>query len=191
MRTQAERSEAQKDAAAQRALAVQLTHNAREAEKRLERCRGQLAAAVAREERTLERNRAIYTRMRSAWAATKGSGRASGAVAAAARELRAVEIVGIYEHEKGVGDRELSRLAEENRALLQEVRGLQNKATLLARERGGIGAATVEVRPHLRMCVLPCNVVRALGAATLFLTNLPPPVFDKVLLRSDRVQLQR
>jgi hypothetical protein len=146
LRAQDEAAAAQKEAAHQRALAAHAAHAARETEKRLERCRGQLAAGVAREERTLARNRDVYGRVRAAWAATKGTPRAPGAIAAAARELRAIEIVGIYEHAKAGADAELARLAAENLGLLEEVRQLENKAALLARERGGAGAASIEVR---------------------------------------------
>ena len=145
---QAEARDAQKEAGQQRALAAHAANSSREAEKRLERCRSQLAAAVAREERTLARNKEVYSRVRTAWAATKGTPKAPGAVAAAARELRAIEIVGIYEHAKASSDAELARLAALNDSLTEEVRQLQNKAALLARERGTAGAASAEVRRH-------------------------------------------
>lgn len=142
---QDESAAAQKDAAAQRTLAAQAAHAAREAEKQLERCRSQLATAVAKEERSKARTRDTYARMRNAWAATKGSSRASGAIAAAARELRPIEIVGIYEHAKQASDAELSRLAVENEDLKEEAKQLQNQLALLRQQRGSAAVANIEV----------------------------------------------
>lgn len=146
-RLQEEAASAVKDAAQHAALSTQHAHACREAEKRLEKCRAQLATSVSREERTLARNREVYGRVRSAWAATKGGGRAPGAVAAAARELRPVEIVGIFEHHKAETDLEIARLSGDNDALRADLRRAENEALLMRREVGGTGAASLEVRP--------------------------------------------
>jgi hypothetical protein len=58
----------------------------------------------------------VYTRLKSAFAAHKAeaSGRgAAGAVAAAARELRPVEIVGVYEQQREALELDASRLRAE------------------------------------------------------------------------------
>jgi hypothetical protein len=78
----------------------QLSHNLREAEKRLERCRDQLAVSIAKEERALARNKQTYGRIKAAWASTRGTNKAAGAISGASREMRPVEIVGIYEEQK-------------------------------------------------------------------------------------------
>jgi hypothetical protein len=142
---QVEAATSAKEAAQQRALTVQHLHACREMEQRLEQCRKQLGSAVAREERTLARNRDIYSRMRVAWASTKATPRAPGAIAAAAREMRPVEIVGIYEHHKAQADLEMARVSRDNDGLRAEVRHLENELLLIKRDLGGGGMATIEV----------------------------------------------
>jgi hypothetical protein len=156
---QEEAAASAKDAAQQRALATQHLHACREMEQRLEQCRKQLGAAVTREERTLARNRDIYSRMRVAWASTKGTPRAPGAVAAAARELRPVEIVGIYEHHKAQADLEMVRVSRDNDDLRADVRRLENELLLIKRDLGGGGIATIEVGFCLCWPLITCLVV--------------------------------
>jgi hypothetical protein len=102
------------------------------------RLAGSLTAQVTREERRLARDKAVYQRIKQAYAASGGAaaGRraataamaaaggggssaagwsdsrrgsnAAGAVAAAARELRPVELVGIYEGQKEALEKELA-----------------------------------------------------------------------------------
>ena len=73
-----------------------------------------LADKVAREERRMARDKAVYAALRQAWVVGKeaGSGEggraAAGAVGAAAREMRAVEIVGLYEAQREGLEAELS-----------------------------------------------------------------------------------
>jgi hypothetical protein len=67
------------------------------------------------------RSSQVYTRLKSAFAAHKAeaAGRgAAGAVAAAARELRPVEIVGVYEQQREGLELEASRLRAEVRSVL-------------------------------------------------------------------------
>ena len=79
---------------------TQLTHSLREGEKRLEKTREQLAASISKEERFQTRGKQAYARIRAAWACAKGTSKAAGALAAASREMRPVEIVSIYEEQK-------------------------------------------------------------------------------------------
>lgn len=93
-------AESSKECGHLRIQVAQLAHNLREGEKRLERCREQLAVAVGREERQVGKAKQTYARLKSAWAQAKGSSKAAGAISAATRELRPVEIVGIYEEQR-------------------------------------------------------------------------------------------
>jgi hypothetical protein len=69
---------------------------------------------VKAEERRLARDKAIYARLRQAYAASKSrQGAAAGAVAAAARELRPVEIVGLYEAQREALEGETAGLRAE------------------------------------------------------------------------------
>ena len=79
---------------------TQLSHSLRECEKRLEKTREQLSASIAKEERFLSRGKQAYARIRAAWASAKGTNKVAGAIAAASREMRPVEIVSIYEDQK-------------------------------------------------------------------------------------------
>lgn len=97
---QDELAESNRDCGHLRLQVAQLTHNMREGEKRLERCREQLAVAVGREERLVGKSKQTYARLKSAWAQAKGTSKAAGAISAAARELRPVEIVGLYEEQR-------------------------------------------------------------------------------------------
>ncbi|KIY91332.1 hypothetical protein MNEG_16632, partial [Monoraphidium neglectum] len=123
-----------------------LDHGLKAKESEGERLRERLADKVAREERRLAHDKAAYARLRQAHAATKrdaavaaaaaggvaGRG-AAGAVAAAARELRPVEIVGIYETQREALERDLSVLKQEARVLAGQLRDAQN--LLIARDR--------------------------------------------------------
>lgn len=97
---QDELAETSRDCGHLRLQAAQLTHNLREGEKRLERCREQLAVSLGREERQLGKAKQTYARLKSAWAQAKGTSKAAGAISAAARELRPVEIVSLYEEQR-------------------------------------------------------------------------------------------
>eukprot|EP00892_Ulva_mutabilis_P009660 jgi/Ulvmu1/7066/UM033_0126.1 len=149
-RAQDDLAESNKDCGHLRLQVAQLTHGLREGEKRLERCREQLAVAVGREERLTGKARQTYARLKSAWAQAKGSSKAAGAISAAARELRPVEIVGIYEEQRAQTDTELKRLAAENEVLLRQVRDLENRVTLTTRELSSGGQpAAVELQAKL------------------------------------------
>lgn len=97
---QGEVAASQKESGHLKLQVTQLTHSLRECEKRLEKTREQLSASMSKEERFHARGKQAYARIRAAWASTKGTNKVAGAIAAASREMRPVEIVGIYEDQK-------------------------------------------------------------------------------------------
>ncbi|GIL44765.1 hypothetical protein Vafri_2272 [Volvox africanus] len=122
-----------------------LEHTFRGRETTLDKLRGVLAERVAQEERRVARDKAAYQRIRAAYVATLGSAagstnggnpgagaqqqqqhRAAGAIAAAARELRPVEIVGLYETRREASEQELAAYRAEVRSLADQLREAQN-----------------------------------------------------------------
>ena len=79
-----------------RARAQHAEHAARLHEAAAEKLRAKLADDVTAQERRCERNAKAYARMKRTLAANKGRATA-GMMSAAVRELRPVEIVGLYE----------------------------------------------------------------------------------------------
>lgn len=89
---------------------------------------------VAKEERRVTRDKEAYARLRSAFAATASApGKAAGAVAAAARELRPLEIVGLYETRREALDQEVAGC----RAEVGAGNGL-GRGAVRWRHRGGV-----------------------------------------------------
>eukprot|EP00198_Chlamydomonas_reinhardtii_P002392 XP_001691728.1 predicted protein [Chlamydomonas reinhardtii] len=125
----------------------QLEHMYRSREAVIDKLKASLADKVAREERRLARDKAAYTRIRAAYLQTMAhsstaggaggtpSGKAAGAMAAAARELRPVEIVGLYESRREALEEELSVCRAEVRSLAEQLRDAQNLITM--KERSG------------------------------------------------------
>ncbi|GIM00811.1 hypothetical protein Vretimale_5731 [Volvox reticuliferus] len=123
-----------------------LEHTFRGRETTLDKLRAVLAEKVAQEERRVARDKTAYQRIRAAYVATLGSGagstnggnsgagtqqqqqqqRAAGAIAAAARELRPVEIVGLYETRREAAEQELAGYRAEVRSLADQLREAQN-----------------------------------------------------------------
>ncbi|KAK9842063.1 hypothetical protein WJX81_006688 [Elliptochloris bilobata] len=102
-----------------------------------ERLRGALLERVQADEARASKGAAALQRMRRALSAHKGqAGRsAAGAVAAAARELRPVEIAGHYEAQLEPLQEEAAGLRAEVGVLAGQLRDAQNQ--LAARRRGG------------------------------------------------------
>ncbi|KAG2450781.1 hypothetical protein HYH02_004618 [Chlamydomonas schloesseri] len=127
----------------------QLEHMYRSREAVIDKLKASLAEKVAREERRLARDKAAYSRIRAAYLQTMApggssstggggntpSGKAAGAMAAAARELRPVEIVGLYESRREALEEELSVCRAEVRSLAEQLRDAQNLITM--KERSG------------------------------------------------------
>ncbi|GLI64985.1 hypothetical protein VaNZ11_008410 [Volvox africanus] len=122
-----------------------LEHTFRGRESTLDKLRGVLAERVTQEERRVARDKAAYQRIRAAYVATLGSAagstsggnpgpgaqqqkqhRAAGAIAAAARELRPVEIVSLYETRREASEQELAAYRAEVRSLADQLREAQN-----------------------------------------------------------------
>ncbi|PNH02559.1 hypothetical protein TSOC_011452 [Tetrabaena socialis] len=122
----------------------QLEHAFRAREASLDKMRSALADKVAKEERRLARDKAAHGRLRTALLVTQqqqaggqggANGKAAGALAAAARELRPVEIVGLYEARREAADQELAACRAEIRSLAEQLRDAQNLIAL--KERSG------------------------------------------------------
>ncbi|GFH06263.1 uncharacterized protein HaLaN_00865, partial [Haematococcus lacustris] len=139
---------AESELTALRARAAQMEHALRAREAAMDKLRGALADKVAREERVVARDKQVYARLRSAFAthreqvlngSTNGKGpgtNAAGAVAAAARELRPVEIVGLYEQQRETLDSELTAARKELRLLAEQLRDAQNMISVKDRTGG-------------------------------------------------------
>ncbi|MEW5316929.1 MAG: hypothetical protein WDW38_008268 [Sanguina aurantia] len=122
-----------------------LEHSARHKEAALDKLTAHLAERVAKEERRLARDKAVYARMRGAYVTHKadlqGKG-AAGAISAASRELRPIEIVAIYELQREALERELGGARSEVRSLCGQLRDAQNHIS--AKERVGAWRSTPE-----------------------------------------------
>ncbi|KAL6756451.1 hypothetical protein V8C86DRAFT_73358 [Haematococcus lacustris] len=139
---------AESELTALRTRAAQMEHALRAREAAMDKLRGALADKVAREERVVARDKQVYARLRSAFAthreqvlngSTNGKGpgtNAAGAVAAAARELRPVEIVGLYEQQRETLDSELTAARKEVRLLAEQLRDAQNMISVKDRTGG-------------------------------------------------------
>ncbi|GLC33253.1 hypothetical protein PLESTM_000040900 [Pleodorina starrii] len=117
-----------------------LEHSFRSREASMDKLRAALAEKVAQEERRVARDKAAYQRIRAAYVATMGPSaggatpgggaqqqqKAAGAMAAAARELRPVEIVGLYESRREAAEQELAAYRAEVRSLADQLREAQN-----------------------------------------------------------------
>ncbi|KAG1659544.1 hypothetical protein FOA52_016167 [Chlamydomonas sp. UWO 241] len=122
--------------AACRARLVHVEHTARSRELAVDKLRSMLSDKVAKEERRLARDKTTYASLRQAWLASRDGGRSSaGAVAAACREMRPVELVGLYEAQRAGLESELSHLRSESRTLAGQLRDAQN--LIAAKERQG------------------------------------------------------
>ncbi|MEW5300295.1 MAG: hypothetical protein WDW36_003235 [Sanguina aurantia] len=122
-----------------------LEHSTRHKEAAMEKLTAHLAERVAREERRLARDKAVYGRMRGAYVAHRadlqGKG-AAGAISAASRELRPIEIVAIYELQREALEGELGGARSEVRSLCVQLRDAQNHIS--AKERVGAWRSTPE-----------------------------------------------
>eukprot|EP00775_Hariotina_reticulata_P013264 gene13264-13394_t len=106
-----------------RVLQLEASNSRREQE--VETVKERLAEKVAREERRLASDKRAYARIRQAYASSRRSGlaavgaqrAAAGAVAAAARELRPIELVGLYESQKEVLEQEAATAKAEDLSL--------------------------------------------------------------------------
>ncbi|KAA6411758.1 MAG: hypothetical protein FRX49_13801 [Trebouxia sp. A1-2] len=115
-----------------------LQHAARAQEVILEQLKGRLGDKVTKEERVAKRDAEAYARLKRAFLTNKGEGSSrgqAGAVAAAARELRPVEIVGLYEEQKDRMESELAMLRAEVRALADNLKDTENRAGLQVHSR--------------------------------------------------------
>ncbi|KAL3157009.1 hypothetical protein ABBQ38_001262 [Trebouxia sp. C0009 RCD-2024] len=115
-----------------------LEHASRAQELTLEQLRGRLSDKVTREERLARRDAEAYARLKRAFLSNKGDGSSrgqAGAVAAAARELRPVEIVGLYEEQKDSMESELAMLRAEVRTLAHQLKDAENLASSQVRSR--------------------------------------------------------
>lgn len=120
----------------------------------MDRLKEHLAERVQREERRQQRDKEVYERLKRAHAALRadrtGSSRSpsgsAGAVAAATRELRPVEIVGIYEAQRDAMEQELEVSGDRVAVARGMVEGRQ--AGMSGMPRGCCrGAASATVRP--------------------------------------------
>ncbi|EFJ49191.1 hypothetical protein VOLCADRAFT_117327 [Volvox carteri f. nagariensis] len=107
--------------AAVRQRYAHLEHTYRSRETTLEKLRAALANKVTQEERRVARDKAAYQRIPQ-----QQQQRAAGAMAAAARELRPVEIVGLYETRRETAEQELAAYCAEVRSLADQLREAQN-----------------------------------------------------------------
>ncbi|BDA41633.1 hypothetical protein COCOBI_02-4140 [Coccomyxa sp. Obi] len=142
---------------------VQAEHSSRAHEAAAQKLRERLAAKVRAEEWRLQRDADAHSRIKAALASHKGDGRAksaAGAVSAAVREMRPLEIVGVYESQREALEMELAVLRAEMRTLQEQLRDAQN---LLAIQEGGRPTALSNNAPR-RVAVMTKAVTEAQGA---------------------------
>eukprot|EP00884_Botryococcus_braunii_P006227 jgi/Botrbrau1/15605/Bobra.0264s0005.1 len=127
------------ESATLRLAVVQAEHAARAKEAGAEQLCAQLEAKVKAEERLHKRSSAAYARIKRALATSRGDmeGKsAAGAMAAACRELRPIEIVALYEEEREATEAEVAMLRAEVRTMAAQLREAENKALLLQAGKG-------------------------------------------------------
>jgi len=94
---------------------AQLEHNLRAKDVELQKLKDKLAEKAEREDRRKARDKEIYDKLKRSVAR-----QTAGAASAAVRELRPVEIVGIYEAQRDAAEAELTQLAAENATLKKQ-----------------------------------------------------------------------
>ncbi|KAF5839020.1 hypothetical protein DUNSADRAFT_1797 [Dunaliella salina] len=122
-----------------KAKAVHLEHALRSREASMDKLRAALADKVVKEERQAARDKQVYARLRSAFAAHRADlqgKNAAGSIAAASRELRPVEIVGVYEQQREGLETQLVAARTEVRLLSEQLRDAQNLISIKDRSGG-------------------------------------------------------
>ncbi|GMH32940.1 hypothetical protein BSKO_00774 [Bryopsis sp. KO-2023] len=135
-RAEEESEKAKQESQQLKQLNSKLEHSLRSTELTVQKLKERMKEKLDKEERRLQNDKETYGRIRHAYTSTKNKLAArAGAVAKAARQLRPVEIVSIYETSQESMESELASLHAEVRVLSNQLKDAQN--ALAAKERAG------------------------------------------------------